>query len=898
MIGKTLSHFKITAKLGEGGMGAVYRADDTKLGREVAIKVLPEEFTASPERLARFEREARALAALNHPNIAAIYEVGEAVPDETSTSLHFLVMELADGEDLAARLSRGAIPVDEVLALALQVAEAFEAAHERGIVHRDLKPSNLMVSPEGQIKVLDFGLAKAWQDDSAAIDSGLTHSPTLTAQMTTAGVILGTAAYMSPERARGQEADQRSDIWSFGAVLYEMLVGKGLFSEPTMSDTLASVLRADIDWDELPRETPPAVQRLLRRSLERDPKQRLHSVADARLELQEATSGSAGEPETDAVPAASTRIGRLLPAVAVLLALGLIALGIAAWHLAGRAQLVIRSLVSPPLGGAFYLESGATGPVAVSPDGARLAFVARDAAGTPNLWIRDLDDPDPRVLPGTEEAMFPFWSPDSQTVAFTTYGKKKLYRIDIAGGPPRFLCDAGESKGGTWSEEDVIILGQSKGPLHRADANGEGCEPLTVLDPAFPDEYSHRLPRFLPDGQRFLFLARRQPPGSDGYRIMIGSLDGTPPRELMRNGSQVEMVADHLWFVDQGTLVARPFDAGRELITGEARPIAEGVGELRGPGIGLFSVSPSGVLAFHGLDPAEKRSITWRDRSGQSLGTLGPPGRHLQAELSPDGKQAAVVAYEEFVHMSTYLYDVATEISTRFTFGEPVKGWAIWSPGGDRIAVTRLPGDSIETLPVFGGTDGEVLWEAKAGEDLSLIAQDWSPDGSVLLAREFFPGEDGQFDIWTLPLDGERVPYRLTETPFNEFGPALSPDGRWMAYISDESGQYEVYVTSFPAGGRKWQLSKDGAEFPQWSQRGDELFYLDLDDVLMAVPVDLEGDTFVPGGASALFQTEAARRIFSVSPDGERFLIVERQENAAPSQINLLVGWQQLLERR
>ncbi|MGB6849783.1 MAG: hypothetical protein WBG05_16420, partial [Thermoanaerobaculia bacterium] len=624
-------------------------------------------------------------------------------------------------------------------------------------------------------------------------------------------------------------------------------------------------------------ETPPAVQRLLRRSLERDPKQRLHSVADARLELQEAASGSARESETDTVTATSTRAGRLLSAVAVLLALGLIALGVVAWRLAGRKQPVIRSLVSPPLGGAFLLESGMPGPVAISPDGARLAFTARDAAGTPSLWIRDLDDPEPRVLPGTEGAMFPFWSPDSQTVAFTS-DENKLNRIDIAGGPPRFLCDAGGGKGGTWSEEGVIVFGRARGPLQRADASGGGCEPLTALDPAFPDEISHRLPRFLPDGQRFLYLANRAAAANTDYRILIGSLDGTPPRELMRSSSQVEMVADHLWFVDQGTLVARPFDASRELITGEARPIAEGVGELRGPGIGLFSVSQSGVLAFHGLDAAEKRSLMWRDRSGQSLGTLGPPGRYLNAVLSPDGKQAAVSAYEEFGFLSTYLYDVATEISTRFTFGEPYKGFSTWSPDGDRIAVTWLPGKGIEARPVFTGTDGEVLWETEADEELRLLAYDWSPDGSVLLAGERLPGEDGQYDLWVLPLDTERAPYPLTETPYSEFDPALSPDGRWMAYISDESGRYEVYVTSFPDRGGKWQLSKDGGESPKWSQRGDELFYLDLDKALMAVPVNFEGDSFVHGSGSALFQTRLARGSFSVSPDGDRFLIVEREE--------------------
>jgi Tol biopolymer transport system component len=497
--------------------------------------------------------------------------------------------------------------------------------------------------------------------------------------------------------------------------------------------------------------------------------------------------------------------------------------------------------------------------------------------------------------------MFPFWSPDSQTVAFANLDRL-LYRIDIAGGPPRALCDtAGKGatfgKGGTWSKEGVIVFGRAMGPLQRADASGGGCEPLTVLDPAFPDETSHRLPRFLPDGQRFLYLANRAAAANTDYRIMIGSLDGTPPRELMRSSSQVEMVAGHLWFVDQGTLVARPFDSSRELITGEARPIAEGVGELRGPGIGLFSVSQSGVLAFHGLDAAEKRSLMWRDRSGQSLGTLGPPGRYLNAVLSPDGEQAAVSTYEEFGFLSTYLYDVATEISTRFTFGEPYKGFSTWSPGGDRIAVTWLPGKGIEARPVFGGTDGEVLWEAEAGEGLSLIAQDWSPDGSVLLATEFLPGEDDQYDLWVLQLDTERAPYPLTETPFNEIDPALSPDGRFMAYVSDESGQNEVYVTSFPDRGRKWQLSIDGGKSPKWSQRGDELFYLDLDDVLMAVPVDLEGGSFVHGSGSALFQTRLARGSFSVSPDGDRFLIVEREERAAPSQINLLVGWKQLFER-
>jgi Tol biopolymer transport system component len=623
----------------------------------------------------------------------------------------------------------------------------------------------------------------------------------------------------------------------------------------------------------------------------------------ARLELQEATSGSAAELETTAIAALPTRASRLLPALALLLALGLTTLGVVVWRLAGKTQPVVRALVSPPKGGAFYLESSGAGPVAVSPDGTRLAFTARDTAGTPVLWIRDLEDPEPRALPGTEGAAFPFWAPDSQTVA---YGVpfSNLYRIDIAGGPPRILCAFGSGKGGTWSDEGVILFTSARsGSLHRVDASGEGCEPLTVADPEF-GETNHRLPHFFPDGQRFLYLALLQSPGEEGHRIMIGSLDGTPPRELMRNPTQVDMVAGHLWFVHQGTLVARPFDSKRERITGEPLPIAEDVGEIRGPGVGLFSVSRSGVLAYHGLEPAEKRSLMWRHRSGQSLGTLGLPARHLALELSPDGKNAATSAYEDedgIGFLNTWLHDVETEISTRFTFGVPGKGWGTWSPSGDRFAVTWLGGKAIEARPVFGGGEGEVLWQAGADDEIRLTSQDWSPDGSLLLAYGRVrdgEGRLGQPDLWVVPLDSEAAPYPLLETPFNEWDAGLSPDGRWLAYGSDETDQNEIYVTSFPEPGRRWQVSKDGGIFPEWSSDGDELFYLDLNNFLMAVAVDLEGDTFVPGESSALFQTRTTTDKgdpFSVSPDAERILIIETQEDAAASQINLLVGWKQLL---
>jgi hypothetical protein len=379
---------------------------------------------------------------------------------------------------------------------------------------------------------------------------------------------------------------------------------------------------------------------------------------------------------------------------------------------------------------------------------------------------------------------------------------------------------------------------------------------------------------------------------------MIGSLDGTPARELMRNKSHVEIAGDHLWFIDRGTLVARPFDATRELFTGEALPIAEGVGELGTSGTGLFSVSKSGVLAFHGPESAKKRSLTWRDRSGQTLGTLGPPARHLAVKLAPNGEHAATTGYVDTGFLGIWLHDVATEISTRFTF--EAFGWPVWSPDGDRIALSPPGSSRVEVRPVFGGADGEISWEADA--EFNLDPYDWSPDGSVLLASAWIKGKEiNDWDIWVLPLDKELSPYPLFEMPFQQYSPALSPDGHWLAYVSDESDRGEVYVTAFPDRGRKWQISEGGGEFPLWSQRGDELFYLDLRDVVMAVPIDLQGGSFVPGSEAELFQTRLSRRAgqpFAASPDAGRFLTIERHEGAAPSQIHLLVGWKQLIERR
>ena len=927
MIGESLSHFKITAKLGEGGMGEVYRAEDTKLGREVAIKVLPEAVAQDPDRLARFEREAKVLAALNHPNIAAIYSLessvvqppadsraGEALKPYGPTALTpspvaFLVMELAEGEDLAERLSHGRIPVDEALPIALQIAAALEAAHERDIIHRDLKPANIKVNPDGQVKVLDFGLAKALnpQDLETPGPQDLSASPTLTAQMTSPGVILGTAAYMSPEQARGQEADQRSDIWSFGVVLYEMLTGGQLFREPTVSDTLAAVLRSDVDWENLPRQMSPGVRRLLRRCLERDPKRRLHAAADGRIEIEEALADGGETMLDEAAGAAAQSVRWRRPLFAVGAAAGLLlglVVGAAIWRGGTTEERSVRAFIPPPEGHAFELHPYLPGSVAVSPDGTQLVYAARGETGPARLWVRRIDETEARPLEGTDGATYPFWSPDSRFVAF--FASRKLKKVKAAGGPVFTLGrveqggwnlgESGSNLGGSWNRDGVILYTPGHGfPIARIPATGGESVMVTEIDSA-AGERDQRHPRFLPDGARFLYVSSVS---GQGHRLMLGSLSGGEPLQLMTTGSYAEVAGPYLWFVREGTLWAQLFDHESAELQGE--PIA--VGERAVTSVwaawaanGYFSVSENGVIAYHTGAPITGSIMTWYDRGGRELDTIGPADYQYQLSLSPDGSRAALqVADLENLDWSLWIYDLERGTRNRFTFD--TAGTPIWSPDGQKVAFQK----------------GEIYLKTPGLEDTGPLRQggyaeygregitftwplDWSPDGRYL-AYGTTEGEWENPDLWVTTVEEGSEPIPIQHSEFAEEDAAISPDGRWLAYTSNRSGQFEVYITAFPHSDRAWQVSSDGGLRPEWGSDPSELFFLDLDDTLMSATLKVAGDSVSVEEIQPLFRIDVHHHVllepggYAVAPDGERFLVNRVLEKGTTAPIALIVGW-------
>jgi hypothetical protein len=560
MIDKKLSSYEVVEKIGAGGMGEVYRARDTKLGRDVALKILPEAFARDAERLGRFEREARLLASLNHPNIASIYGL------ENADSTHFLVLELVDGEDLSKRIARGAVPVDEALGIARRIAEALEAAHEQGVVHRDLKPGNVVTDADGAVKVLDFGLAKALDADASDV-TDLSHSPTMVTGSTVQGVILGTAAYMSPEQARGKRVDKRADIFAFGCVLFELLTGKRCFTGETVSDTLASILAREPEWEDLPKQTPPALERLLRRCLMKDSKQRLRDIGEARIAIDKIAAGNTGADAVEAAPPqAAGKKRSLLPwTLAAALALVVVFTGASYVRRPADQAPVVRAFIPPADDSPFELSSLHPGPAAVSPDGTKIAFSARDKNGATVLWIRHLDQIEARPFPGSEGAGYPFWSPNGKSIGF--FANAKLKRVDSGGGPPLTLCDAPVGKGGSWNEEDVILFAPSfNGPIHRVAAAGGESQPVTEVD-ADHGQNSHRFPHFLPDGRHYLFFARAAvATGGDGTgsAVYLGSLDGEPARELFRCQSQSVYASGYLLFLRESALMARPFDSPPE----------------------------------------------------------------------------------------------------------------------------------------------------------------------------------------------------------------------------------------------------------------------------------------------------------------------------------------------
>ncbi|MFQ5528056.1 MAG: protein kinase [Thermoanaerobaculia bacterium] len=890
MIGRTVSHFEITARLGKGGMGEVYRATDTKLGREVAIKVLPEALASDPERLARFDREARVLAALAHSKIAAIYGLEEA------EGRQLLVMQLAEGETLAESITRGSIPVEKSIPIALQIAEALEAAHEKGIIHRDLKPANVKVTQDGQVKVLDFGLAKALEPESVSpAAESLSISPTLTAEMTRAGQILGTAAYMSPEQARGQEVDKRADIWAFGAVLYEMLTGRAPFPGSDVTEVLAAVIRAEPDWSKLPGRLHQRVRDLLERCLEKEPRNRCHDIADVRIDVERVLRDPDGSPAEP--PGTVQRSSRGLAAWgAAAFALGAVLAGTTVWNLrpsAPNASRPVRFSFAVPESPS--LQGGIRGRLAMSPDGTTAAYVGARLGGLERgsgdsgrlLYLRRIDAAEGRPIPGTAGAENLFFSPDGAWVGFVAEGR--LQRVPVAGGAPLEICNAWMAFGGSWGPDDTIIFGGgiSSGLMRVAVAGGQP-QPLTSPDPA-RGEIHHGYPDILPDGRTVLFTIGT----GDGSRIAKLSLDTGDWEELLPYGGNPRYIsAGYLAFSEKGNLRLVRFDPKEGQVSGSVVPALDGIGwsNWAGEEGADFAVSRRGDLAFiPGRLWSFERNLVWVDRRGEETVIDVDPASYIGPRVSPDGRRIAVVRLGELGLGEIWVMNgdggQAFPVATDGADYNPV-----WKPEGKALTYTSN-GDMFEK-PVDRDDPRVNLLR----RDNYQFPRSWSPDGRLLAFLEF--SSEG-FRTWVMPRDGEPEP--LLDASFNSVSPRFSPRGDWIAYVSDESGQ-EVYVRRYPGSQRGQQISMAGGREPVWSVDGRELFYRH-GDRMMAVPITTEPE-FEVGEPVELWETPYLSlgsffTMYDVAPDG-RFLMLKLPDtsNTEPARVHVVLDWLKGIEER
>jgi len=883
--GQELLHYRLIEKIGEGGMGVVWRAHDTSLEREAAIKTLPAAVADDGERLARFEREARLLATLNHPNIAGVYGLHEV------DGLHFIAMELVPGEDLADQLDRGPLGIDEALDTARQIAEALETAHERGVIHRDLKPANVKRTPDGQVKVLDLGLAKALVGEASGDPSSLSLSPTLTSRGTLEGALLGTAAYMSPEQAKARTVDRRADVWAFGCVLYEMLTGRKAFDGDGVSEILASVLRDDVDWDALPAETPTSVHHLLRRCLDRDVRMRLRDIGEARVALSPGALAAVGDGHPRAEPVTvPTTGGRRRERIAWAVALAALAVagfaGVSALRQTHSTVLPeIRTSIRPPDGQFFEAYGSHAGNLALSPDGTRLTFVSAVGDGRPVLHVRSLGSEVAQPLAGTEGATYPFWSPDGRHLAFFVDGKLK--RIDLEGGAPLTICPASEGRGGAWGPDgDILFTPDTQSPIHRVSASGGEPTPVTKVDSRRMGETTHRYPFFLPDGRRFLFLraAHAAAPEDEVNSLWIGSLDGDDPVELMPSVSNAAFAMGHLFYLRDQFLIARPFNPDRLEFTGEPFVVGEGVVYQTSYWRGAFSVSQNGIIAFQGGLGLQRR-LLWFDPSGEVVGETGEAQQYGPIRLSPDDRRLATTINDASSGRGDiWIFDVDRDVGSRLTFDDANDIKPVWSPDGSRIAFqSNREGTNGDVFVVRADGRGEPeLVYASEGND---SPTDWSPDGRYLSIDRGV----GKNDLWIVPMDGGD-PWALVETPFDEGYARFSPDGEWIAYVSNESGRFEMYLTRFPSGEGKWQLSTDGGDWVVgWNADGSEIYFLDLEGAMSSVRVDL-GESVSADRPRRLFPTRA-EETWDATRDGTRFILGTPDNPNQGYPITLIINW-------
>jgi len=871
--GTRLGPYEILAPLGAGGMGEVYRARDTRLNREVAIKALPEAFAQDPERLARFQREAQVLAALNHPNIAGIHGL------EEHQGAHYLAMEYVAGDS-----PRGPMPVDEALHLARQLADALEAAHEKGIVHRDLKPDNLKVTPDGKLKVLDFGLAKTVE---ASTPEGLSHSPTLSLAGTRAGLILGTAAYMSPEQARGKPVDRRTDIWAFGCVLYEWLTGLKAFTGETVTDYAVAIMTKDPDWTLLPQQTPRPMRDLLRHCLQKDPHLRLQHIGDARWALdrqQESealTQGLAAQP-AKARPAAPWLLAGLLPGL--LLALWIWSRRPPAAPLAARFALTFsdneRLLTYYP-------------SLAISPDGTKVAYVSVKG-GSQQLFVRSLDRFDAAPIPATEAGNAPAFSPDGKWLAFFSSGQLK--KVALGGGAPVTICAADDNRGAAWLDDQTIVFTpNASAGLWRVSAAGGAPTPLTMMDTA-KQETSHRWPSVLPRGKGILFTVK--PATMKNYaeaHIAALNLKDGKYHTVVEGATDGRYAGGQIVFIRDGELLSVPFDIEKLETTGTPTVVEKGISQDSGTGAGFFSISSNGTLAFAaGGLMAQDRTLHLVDRTGKAQPVSAPPRAYASPRFSPDGRRIAVTISAPYDDL--WIYDLDRGGLNRFTFTNQGGYYApIWSPDGKWIVagLGLNPQNHVIRKPVGGGQE-EVLHTSVEGE----YPTSWSPDGRLVAFRRLEPKSSDDLWMLSLPAGGKSEAKPFLATSFSEAGAAFSPDGKWLAYSSNESGHNEIYVRAFPQGQEQWSVSIEGGTEPQWARSGRELFYL-AGNKMMAVDVDTRSG-FRPGKPRVLFEGDYAQdpglSNYSVAPGDKQFLLMKSTQ-ARIGEIRMVLNWTEALKR-
>jgi Tol biopolymer transport system component len=869
--GSRLGPYEVLAPLGAGGMGEVFKARDTRLERSVAIKILPAEFAQNVQLRLRFEREAKTISQLNHPNICTLYDVGDG----------YLVMELLDGETLADRLARGPLPLDPVIRIGTQIADALDRAHKAGIVHRDLKPSNVMLTKSGA-KLLDFGLAK--ESDAAPLGA-MTSLRTEKKSLTEEGTLLGTVQYMAPEQLEGRPVDARTDIFALGAVLYEMITGRHAFEGASKASLIAAILSADPPpVASMQPASLPALDRLIRTCLAKDPDERWQSAHDLATELRWLSDGAA--------PVTSVR-RRKGEATAWLL-VALLAIATTAILVRQRNQKpqerIMRFAVGPPPNAAFNFAGRDAGPVVVSPDGNRIAFVATTSDGAKQLYVRKIDSLPAEALASTTGASYPFWAADSENLGFFADGKLK--RVAANGGAVTTLCDAPSGRGGTWNREGTILFapGQYES-LFRVPASGGQPARVTPLNSA-SGELSHRWPSFLPDGRHFIytrFSSGMAPGGTQA--IYLGSLDQERGTPLMRTNSQVTYVEPgFLLFVLEGNLMALPFDAKGLRAAGDPFPIAEHVQIYRNTAMGVFSASNTGVLAYEEGGSPPTSHLTWFDRHGKILSAIGSPDDYEDPRISPDGARVAVTRRDPDTGISNiWLYDLATNAPTRFTYFPTFDHIPNWSPDGKQIVFdTNRNGAADVFVKAFGGDEKPLLRSASAKQPT-----DWSPDGTRIILQTLSPATKWDLAVLTLA-DGRVTP--LLQGSANEKEAQVSRDGKWIAYTSDESGRPDLYVSGFPSMRGRWQISSTGGggSQPRWRRDGREIFFLSADRKMMAAGIHVNGDDLSLDVPQALFQTRArytGERSYDVTADGQRFLINTMVLDQPASPIVVVLNW-------